>query len=196
MKLPLKITTERLELKAITRPSFKLAQEIYALIEGSREIFDKWLILLRDVRSPEDEFSFLQNCRTNWKQGTEFHFLITDKKTKKLFGIVGFCRVSQENKSAEIGYWLSNDAVGHGYVQESIHALEDNAFSVGFNRLFIRNDTLNKRSAETARRSGYVLDGVMREDIWDAYNNRWRSTNFWSKLKSDWKKTKSKKAPK
>ena len=94
--------------------------------------------------------------------------------------------VSDENKSGEIGYWLADDAVGHGYMQEAIRALESEAFKAGLNRIVIGNDTQNVRSAHVAKRCGYVLEGIMRQDAWDGYHKRFRDCNIWSKLKSEW----------
>ena len=92
----------------------------------------------------------------------------------------------KQDKSGEIGYWLSNDAVGHGYMQEAIKALQAEAFKLGFNRIVIGNDTTNARSVGVAKRAGYHLDGVMRQDCWDDFHNRFRDTNVWSLLKSEW----------
>ena len=56
------------------------------------------------------------------------------------------------------------------------------------NRIIIKNDTHNLRSVHVAERCGYVLEGVMRQDLWDDYHGRLRDTNIWSKLKSEWEK--------
>ena len=66
--------------------------------------------------------------------------------------------------------------------------MESEAFKNGINRIIIRNDTLNTRSAHVTERCGYVLEGVMRQDCWDKYHNCLRDTNIWSKLKSEWEK--------
>ena len=76
-------------------------------------------------------------------------------------------------------------------MQEAVHALEAEGFRAGINRIVIGNDTQNPRSAHVAERCGYVLEGVMREDAWDEYHKRFRNSNVWSKLKSEWESNRS-----
>ena len=73
-------------------------------------------------------------------------------------------------------------------MQEAVRALETEAFQAGINRIIIRNDTQNLRSARVAKKAGYTLEGIMRQDAWDDYHKRLRDTNIWAKLKSDWEK--------
>ena len=190
MKLPKQIRSERLILKGITTPSFKLATKLCETVLCSKDTLMEWLQPLGKICVPEDEFPFLLDCQKNWKAGTEFHYLITEPPKKEILGVVGMFSVSDEKKSAEIGYWLSNEAVGYGYMQEAVHVLEDVAFQKGINRIVIRNDVKNLRSVHVAERCGYFLEGVMRQDKWDVYHKRWRNTNIFSKLKSDWEKQK------
>ena len=190
MKLPDKIITERLVLKVNKKATFELARKLYEVTVQSQDTLAEWLPPLGKIHSPEDDFPFLLECQKNRKEKIEFHYLITEKKTKKILGSIALINISDENKSSEIGYWLSNEAVGHGYVQESVHALEDEAFQRGINRIVIRNNTKNLRSVRVAERCGYILEGVMRQDRWDTYHQRWRDSNIFSKLKSDWEKQK------
>ena len=83
---------------------------------------------------------------------------------------------------------MSNDAVGHGYMQEALKILEKEAFNAGLNRIWLWNDTQNIRSVNVTKRLNYHLDGVMRQDAWDEVHQRFRDTNVWSKLKSEWEK--------
>lgn len=190
MQLPKQIESERIVLKHPVKPTFKLAEELYAIIDKSRNTLREWFPWPDKTNSPEDEFSYylMGFYQKRWDEGTAFGYIIFDKKTKRILGNINLCSVDEKNKSAEIGFWLSDKATGHGYMQEAVHALESVAFATGINRIVIKNDTDNIRSVHVAKRCGYVLEGVMRKDAWDEFHGRFRNTNVWSKLKSDWEK--------
>ena len=65
------------------------------------------------------------------------------------------------------------------------HTLEKEAFKAGINRIIIKNDIKNMRSAHVAERCGYTFEGIMRQDAWDEVHKCFRDTNIFSKLKSD-----------
>ena len=188
MNFPEQITSERLVLKRPFPATFNIAQELFTLVEESRQTLREWLPWVDKTHSPEDEFSYLTNwCQKHWEENSGYAYLIHEKVTDKIIGSVDIFKVSDENKSGEIGYWLTDSAVGHGYMQEAVHALESTAFVAGLNRIVIGNDTQNLRSVNVAKRAGYHLDGVLRQDAWDDFHQRFRDTNVWSKLKSEWR---------
>jgi len=190
MQLPEQIESERIILKHPLKPTFKLAEELYAIVDKSRNTLREWLPWVDKTNSREDEFSgyFIGTYQKYWDEGSGSDYLIYQKETNQILGIVALCHIEEKHQSAAIGYWLSDDATGHGYMQEAVHALEKVAFQMGINRIIIKNDTHNLRSAHVAERCGYVLEGVMRQDIWDDYHQHLRDTNIWSKLKSEWEK--------
>ncbi len=190
MKLLEQINAERIILKGLKTPSFELANSLYAIVDKSRDTLKEWLPWAEKTDSAEYEYThyLVEWCQAHWEADTGFAYMIMLKETNRILGCIDLFSVSQDKKSGEIGYWLASDARGHGYMQEAVHALEDEAFKVGFNRIVIKNDTKNLRSAHVSERCGYVFEGVMREDAWDEYHQRWRSMNIWSKLKSEWDK--------
>ena len=120
-------------------------------------------------------------------KGEGYAYLVRDKKTQTFLGVVDLMDCSEKHKSAEIGYWLSDDAVGYGYMTEAIKALENTAFGKGFNRIVIRTDIKNIRSDNVPKRLGYRLEGTALELKWDERRKSFRDINVWSKLKKEWK---------
>jgi len=193
MKFPKRIRTERLILKALYPPTFRLAQDHFAVIDKSRETLREWLDWVDKTHVPEDIYNdYLVNwCQKNWESKTGYAYQICQKKDGAIIGSIDFFRIDSRAKSGEIGYWLTDDARGHGYMTEALRGFEKVIFERGFNRIMIGNDTQNIRSVRVTERAGYHLDGVMRQDAWDAYHNRLRDTNVWSRLKSEWEHQKS-----
>ena len=190
MKLPEQIEAKRIMLKGLNKPSFQLAQNLYDVADQSREQLRVWLPWPDKTHSAEDEYThyLVEWCQAHWEAEVGFAYAITKKDSEQILGCVDICHISWTDKSGEIGYWLANTAVGHGYMQEAVHALESEAFKAGINRIIIKNDTRNLRSAHVSERCGYALEGVMRQDAWDEYHGRLRDTNIWAKLRSDWEK--------
>lgn len=187
MELPKKIISQRLILK-YPEPTFELAKQVYKVMDKSRNTLREWLDWVDKTNSPEDEYNgFFMIQKKHREEKSGFGYIIYHKETKKILGSVDLMNISEKKKSGEIGFWLSDDAVGHGYMLEAVIALEGRAFKEGLNRIYIRNDTKNIRSIHVAQKAKYVLDGVMRQDFWDNYHKCFRDTNVWSKLRAEWK---------
>ena len=187
MNFPERIESERITLKRPFPATLELAEKIYEIVDQSRETLREWLPWVDKTHSASDELEhwLKEWCQKHWEDGIGYAYLIHDKKTDTILGSVDIINVEERDQSGEIGYWLGNHAVGKGYMQEAVQALEKVAFENGINRIVIRNDTMNLRSVHVPQRAGYHLDGVMRQDKWDEFHHRLRDTNIWSKLKSD-----------
>jgi ribosomal-protein-serine acetyltransferase len=67
--------------------------------------------------------------------------------------------------SAEIGYWITSEFEGRGYVTRACRALIDMAFGeLGVHRVVIRAGTDNVRSRAIPERLGFTEEGVHREE--------------------------------
>ena len=187
MEMPEKIISERLILERPYPESFKLAEEIFAGIEASRSTLRLWLPWVDRTLRAEDEFSgyLATYSHDNWTNKSGFPYIIRIKETNELIGTIDLMAVNEQLKSGEIGYYLFDSAVGFGYMQEAVKCLENTAFEIGFNRIVIKNDTKNIRSVNVAKRCGYHLDGVMRQDRWNEISQELGDTNVFSKLKNE-----------
>jgi len=188
LKMPEKIRSDRIVLVRPYPPTFELAKEFFAKVESSRNTLRDWLPWVDRTKTPEDEFSgwMINWCKKNWEEGIGFAYIIRDKKTHAILGAIDLMDYKEKHKSAEIGYWLSDDAVGYGYMAEAVRALESEAFKRGLNRVIIGCDVENRRSGNVPKRCGYHLEGVLRLARWDERWQSFRNDQVWSKLKSDW----------
>jgi RimJ/RimL family protein N-acetyltransferase len=85
----------------------------------------------------------------------------------------------------EIGYWIRASAEGHGYVAETVQLLTDFAFaSLHAQRVMIRCDARNRRSAAVAERLGFIREAHLRNDMRDA-TGELRSTLVFSLTPDD-----------
>ncbi|MFA6619077.1 MAG: GNAT family protein [Candidatus Neomarinimicrobiota bacterium] len=58
--------------------------------------------------------------------------------------------------------------------------------NLGLNRIEIHCDVLNERSANEIKACGYFHEGNLRENMYDNYHNRMRTTMLFSKLSSEY----------
>lgn len=100
-------------------------------------------------------------------------------------GNIGVHSIQWDQHRCEIGYWILGDFEGNGYVSEAVRALENALFKVGFNRIEIRCNTRNARSARVPRSCGYTHEGTLRQDGIDL--GKFRDTMIFGKLKREWK---------
>lgn len=181
------IKTERLSLKSWT-PSFKMARELFDLIERNREHF-KYLPLAL-VKAPEEEYEFLQGAQQKWKSGKSATYAIFLRGTNKLVGCCSMNGISWSNKRAEIGYWMDSKYCGNGYMTEAVNAMIEYFFSRGINRVCIRANIKNKASCSVAQRCGFIREGVCRQEIFNKYMNEYEDIVYYGKLCSEYQKKK------
>ena len=188
LTMPEEINGDRIVLVRPYPATFDLAKEIFEKVTHSREVLRDWLPWVDSTKTAEDEYTnwLISWCQKRWQEGSGFAYLIRHKETQDLLGAIDLMRYIDKNKSAEIGYWLSNDATGKGYMIEAVKLLESVAFQQSVNRLVISNDTANERSINVAKRCGYHLDGVMRQEQWFERWHSFRDINVWSKLREEW----------
>jgi ribosomal-protein-serine acetyltransferase len=89
------------------------------------------------------------------------------QKSDRLFvGVTSLHHINWSVPAFEIGYWLRTTLAGKGYASESVQGITDFAFRMlGAERMEIRCDLRNDRSAAVAQRAGYTLEGTIRHDM-------------------------------
>lgn len=86
----------------------------------------------------------------------------------------------------EIGYWISARHIGQGYATEASAALTRVAFEVnGLERMEIRCDPRNERSASVPRKLGYTLDATLRGRV-RGVDGTMRDAMVWSLLRAEY----------
>ena len=188
-----KIKTEKNMLKEtingqriiLKRPNadIKTAEEVFSSIDRCRDIFLPWLGWVKYTNSVNDSLDFLNNVDKDWNDNKQFVYAIYLDSV--FIGLISILNIAQQHKRAEIGYWLDTKYTGKGYMQEAVSLVETELFNNNFNRLVIHTDVLNIKSANVARKMGYIHEGILRQEIYSEPNNRYRDINVFSKLKSD-----------
>lgn len=154
--LPEKISGERL---ILLRREHEHDEELFKLIDGSRDFLRRFLFWVDDTKTIDDVRKVTDIFLKNWDEQNSFEYVFMDKQNGKMVGAGGIHTVSYMNRMAEYGYYLDKDAVGNGYASEFVHLLEKELFSRNIHRLVIKCDTDNKASAKVAERNGFSYEG-------------------------------------
>ncbi|HZO91226.1 MAG TPA: GNAT family N-acetyltransferase [Chthonomonadaceae bacterium] len=138
---------------------------MWEAIEESREHLRPWLPWVGQHQSPADSEAYVRRAGARWQLREDFSMGLWALATGRFLGGSGLHASDVEVPSFEIGYWLRPSAVGHGYMTEAVRLLCRLAFeTLAANRVFIRCDSRNARSAAIPRRLGFLHEGTLRND--------------------------------
>ena len=102
----------------------------------------------------------------------------------ELVGTCGTHRIDAANRSAEIGYWLTEQAQGNGIATSAVEALTRHLIRErGTHRIVIRCAVGNAKSCAVAERLGFQFEGVQRAG--EYLNGRFVDLRVYAKLSTD-----------
>jgi ribosomal-protein-serine acetyltransferase len=136
------------------------AEELHDVVVANREYLARWMFWAAD-QTLEGTREFIRTSRRQLGENQGFQLAIT--VDGKIVGVLGFHRLDWQNRATSIGYWIAEDAQGHGTVTEAVRALTSYAFGTWkLNRVEIRAGVENLRSRAIPERLGFVEEGVLR----------------------------------
>ena len=101
----------------------------------------------------------------DWSDGTHATLSVLDATTGRLAGNVSLWRVDlDDQRSASIGYRTAPWARGRGAASSAVGAVSAWAFgALGIERIELPHAVANPASCRVAEKSGYLLEGVLRQ---------------------------------
>lgn len=173
--------------RVVVRP-YRLedADELFAAVEESRQHLWPWLPWVTQHQTVEDTRDFILRTQAKWLlREDDLTVGFFEARSGRYLGGSGLHIRGWDVPAFEIGYWIRASAEGHGYVVETVKLLTDFAFtSLDAQRVMIRCDARNARSAAVAERLGFVREALLRNDMRDA-NGEVRSTLVFSLTPDD-----------
>jgi RimJ/RimL family protein N-acetyltransferase len=136
----------------------------------------------------------LRGFRAKFDTDQDYIYAIFTPDEGEVVGGTGFHPRVGEG-ALEIGYWISARHIGRGCATESTAALTRVGFEVnGLERMEIRCDPLNTRSAAVPRKLGYTLDATLRGRV-RGVDGEMRDAQVWSLLRAEYADSPSAAAP-
>ena len=125
---------------------------------------------------------FCRKAQANFLGRIDFPFLLVEKGSGDIVGVVGLHRVNFAVPKAEIGYWVRTSRAGRGYITEAVAAACAYAIDhIRAVRLEIVTDEDNLPSRRVAECCGFTLEGTFRHDR-RAQEGDLRSTCIYARL--------------
>jgi RimJ/RimL family protein N-acetyltransferase len=164
------------------------AKAVFEAVEESREHLRPWMSWVSEHQTLDDSRAFVARQAAEWLLRTDLGMGIWESATGRYLGSTGFHRIQWDVPALEIGYWIRASAQGLGYVTESTALLTGFAFEqLAANRVEIRCDANNVRSAAVPERLGYAREGLLRSDTRDPTGTL-RDTLIFGKTRGDWER--------
>ena len=142
------------------------AAGLWDAIDASREHLDAWMPWVDRYHNPDNALEYTRRAHARWLLREDLAVAIVEKATGRIVGGSGLHRIDWSARVFEIGYWLREDAQGHGYASETVRLLTRLAFDeLDANRVELRIDARNFASLRVAERVGYVVEGTLRRKL-------------------------------
>ncbi|QWU18261.1 GNAT family N-acetyltransferase [Paenibacillus sophorae] len=135
-----------------------------AIIESLEEL-RPWMPFARKAPTMEESEAFARQTRLDFLKRSDLHLRIFNNLTGEFIGCSGLHRIDWDIRSFEIGYWIRTSCAGNGYITEAVKGITDFAIrELAANRIEIRCNAKNVKSASVAERTGYTLEGILRNN--------------------------------
>lgn len=136
---------------------------LWEAVDLSRQHLRPWMPWVHDHIGPEFSREYVRKMQARWTLCEDFSMGVWRHSDGRLLGASGLHRIDWSVPVMESGYWLRPDAEGKGYVTEAVRLLVRFAFDhLRAERLEIRCDTNNLRSAGVPRRVGFTHEATLR----------------------------------
>ncbi|WBQ03207.1 GNAT family N-acetyltransferase [Kribbella sp. CA-293567] len=129
---------------------------------GCPEI-QRWHV--RRLDSTDEAVEWTAQWEGRWTADEAVSWAIVDDRDEPL-GQVGLRSISLAEASAGVSYWVTPSARGRNLAARAVDAMRKWAFGeIGFHRLDIQHSTLNEASCRVADKTGFVVEGTLRQAI-------------------------------
>ncbi len=139
------------------------------------------------VTNEEEALAHINMILSKKEENDAVNWVITEKGSNSLIGIIGFFRTQHEHFRSELGYMILPQHHGKGYVTEAIATV----LAFGFNTLKLHSvnaiiDTNNLASARVLEKNGFRKEAHFVEDFF--WNNEFSDSAHYGILKREFVK--------
>jgi RimJ/RimL family protein N-acetyltransferase len=160
---PYRIVTERTVVRCWDPRDAPLLKEA---LDSSLDHLQPWMEWAHaEPQSLAQKVALLRRFRGQFDLGSDFVMGILDLEERTVFGGTGL-HTREGEGALEIGYWIRKSHVGQGLATEASAALTRVAFELcDVDRVVIRVDPTNERSAAIPRKLGFLAEATLRRRL-------------------------------
>ena len=135
-----------------------------AVLESLTEL-SPWLAWCHGLYSVEDSRAWIDARLKAFPAGDDYTFAIFDK-TNRLLGGCGLNKISEQDRMANLGYWVRSSATRRGIASSAIRSLVEWAFAnTELIRLEVLASTQNIPSQKAAEKAGATREAILRSRL-------------------------------
>ncbi|WLR42571.1 GNAT family protein [Bacillus carboniphilus] len=173
------LETDRLILRNVTELDIHFIYQHFSNERVCEYLYDEELFT-----SKNDAVDFVNEYQNPEKDGYN-RWILIKKEGQQQLGTCGFHCWDKLNNIAEIGFDLSPEYWGHGYMKEAlICAIESGFYNMELNRINAFVALYNINSIKILETLGFVNEGVYREK--HLYRGKYYDHYSFSLLKREW----------
>ena len=181
LEIPEEILTERLIIRA---PQVGDGALVRPVVLANQEHLKPWMPWAVNVPTAEEYEIWGRKRRLAFLAREELPLMLLWRETGQYVGGSGMHNIKWEVPKFEIGYWIAQEFEGRGVMLEAVNAITIFLFeTLNANRVEIRCDVNNVRSAAVARRAGYTHEGTLIHNARHHLTNELRSTHVFAKTR-------------
>lgn len=160
LDIPEELRTERLVLRATRAGQGAVVNK--AVAESFGEL-KSWMPWSQRAQSLEDSEAHCREAQAKWHSREMLDFCFFAKSDGVLIGKGGLHTIDWKLPKFEVGYWIRSSCARRGMGTEATLALVELARTLGARRVEITSDARNAASRRVAEKSGFVLEGILRQ---------------------------------
>ena len=139
--------------------------------EDAQIVFDRWaqdpevtrFLLWSPHTSLEESLTHAKKCVASWDDEVSFAWIMEDRESGK---VVGSIAAYPSEYAIELGYLVSRDSWGKGFMVEAVDAVSDWFLSQpSIFRIWAEVDTENLSSARVLEKASFEREGTHRRGI-------------------------------
>lgn len=160
------------------------AQELFQLLDNSRDHISKWLTFPNKTTSVEDSLTFIEKSLRRLSENNGYWAGIWYKG--KMAGSIGFLYIDWDARKTEIGYWLGDEYLGMGLATKAAKAFINHSFEeLDLRKVEINVASENGPSRAIPERLGFTKEGSIRN--YEKVNGDYHDRILYGLLKDEWK---------
>jgi RimJ/RimL family protein N-acetyltransferase len=142
------------------------ASDLFNAVDESRDYLSEWIGFPDGHRTLDQTRDWIVRQKAKWLLREDMPAGIWQIASGHFLGDCRLYPQSWEARSFSLSYWLRKSAAGHGFMTEAVNLWVKFAFeTLKANRIEIRCDARNERSAGVARRLNFTLEGQLRNHM-------------------------------
>lgn len=140
------------------------SRDLWTAVDASRAYLEPWLPWVPFNVDFDSSGRYAEASAADWDAARACRFSIRDRQTRRFLGVIGLEALAHLHESAELGYWLRQDATGQGLMTEAGRAVLDWAFGpINAHRVRVAAATDNHPSLGVIARLGFRFEGIARQ---------------------------------